>query len=117
METSVAEPESGQPAAGVATGSLDAQAGPVRLGAGENLRLLKKVVPAYPPMMQSARIEGVVVLDAVIHRDGTIGDITVIRSSHQAFEGAAIEAVKQWLYTPLPYEGIVTVTLNFTVPR
>ena len=56
-------------------------------------------------------------LDAVIHRDGTIGEITVLQSSNPAFERAAIEAVKQWRYTPLPHEGVVTVTRNFTVPR
>jgi TonB family protein len=65
--------------------------------------------------MRTARLEGTVVLDAVIHRDGTIGDITVVKSSASAFERAAIDAVKQWRYTPLPYEGILTVTLNFTM--
>ena len=55
--------------------------------------------------MESARIEGVVVLDAVIHRDGTIGDITVLQSTSPAFEQAAIAAVKQWRYTPIPQRG------------
>ena len=90
--------------------------GPVRLGSGGNLTLLKRVTPAYPKMLETARIPGTVVLDAVIHRDGTIGDITVLRSTNQQFTQAAIDAVKQWRYTPLPYEGIVTVTVNFTVP-
>jgi len=60
---------------------------------------------------------GQVVLDAIIHRDGTIGDVTILRSTNEAFAQAAITAVKQWKYTPLPYEGIVTVTVNFTLPR
>jgi len=88
--------------------------GPVRLGSG-SLTLLKKVSPTYPSVMQSARIPGLVVLDAVIHADGTIGDITVLRSTNDLFARAAIEAVKKWRYTPLPYEGIVTVTVNFTL--
>jgi protein TonB len=104
---------SGQ-ASAAATGSTETEAAaPVRLGSGRNLGLLKKVDPVYPPVMEAAGLEGVVVLDAVIHRDGTIGDITVLRSTAPAFEQAAIDAVKQWRYTPLPYEGIVTVTMNF----
>jgi TonB family protein len=73
------------------------------------------VKPIYPPVMQSARIPGLVVLDAIIHSDGTIGDVTVLRSTNDAFARAAIDAVKQWQYTALPYEGIVTVTVNFTL--
>jgi len=97
-----------------ATGDQPA-AGPVRIGSAGTLTLLKKVSPIYPPVMQSARIPGVVVLDAIIHSDGTIGDITVLQSTNIAFTRAAIEAVKKWRYTPLPYEGIVTVTVNFTL--
>jgi len=99
-------------AAGVPGGQ---QGGPVRLGSGGNLTLLNKVKPVYPSIMQSARVPGQVVLDAIIHSDGTIGDITVLHSTNQAFEQAAIVAVKQWRYAPIPYEGIVTVTVNFTM--
>jgi protein TonB len=102
-----------------AAGSIGAAAGqpagPVRLGSGGTLVLLKKVPPIYPSIMQSARMQGTVVLDAIIHADGTIGDITVLQSTNEAFSRAAIEAVKKWRYTPLPYEGIVTVTVNFTL--
>ena len=88
---------------------------PVRLGSGAGLTLLNKVLPVYPSIMQSARVPGQVVLDAIIHQDGTIGDITVLRSTNDAFAQAAIAAVKRWRYTPIPYEGIVTVTVNFTM--
>lgn len=67
--------------------------------------------------MESARIPGTVVLDAIIRRDGTIGEIKILQSTNAAFAQAAAEAVKRWRYTPLPYEGIVTVTVNFTLPR
>jgi TonB family protein len=99
----------GQAGGGVGTG-------PVRLGSGgQGLALLKRIEPAYPPAMQAARVEGMVVLDAVIHRDGSVGDIKVLKSSGPHFERAAIDAVKQWLYAPIPYEGILTVTVNFTL--
>jgi protein TonB len=112
-------PRKDRPDTASAAGSIgavsDQPAGPVRLGSGGTLTLLKKVSPIYPSVMQSARIPGLVVLDAVIHSDGTIGDITVLRSTNDTFARAAIEAVKKWRYTPLPYDGIVTVTVNFTL--
>ncbi|HZP47608.1 MAG TPA: energy transducer TonB [Vicinamibacterales bacterium] len=112
------EPEPSASGTGQA-GAADAQgagagSGPVRLGSGGNLTLLNKVKPAYPPIFERARIPGTVVLDAIIHRDGTIGDVKVLQSTNDQFAQAAIAAVKQWRYTPIPYEGIVTVTVNFT---
>ena len=91
--------------------------GPVRLGSGEGLTLLQKVTPTYPHVLEAAKIHGVVVLEAIIHRDGTIGDINVLRSTHDAFARAAVDAVKQWRYSPLPFEGLVTVTVNFILPH
>lgn len=96
-------------------GTEQPTSGPVRLGAGGNITLLKKVQPVYPPMMQSARMPGVVVLDAIIHADGTIGDVTVLRSTSPAFAQSAIDAVKQWRYEAIGYEAILTVTVNFTL--
>jgi TonB family protein len=100
--------------AGVA-GTGQAGGGPVRLGSGGNITLLKKVQPMYPVAFQSARVPGQVMLDAVIHADGTIGDITVLRSTNDAFARSAIDAVKQWKYAPIGFEAILTVTVNFTI--
>jgi TonB family protein len=96
---------------GVGSGS-----GPVRIGSRGDVTLLKRVQPIYPRQMESMRIAGTVVLDAVIRRDGTIGDVTILQSSNAAFAQSAVTAVKQWRYSPLPYEGILTVTVNFTLP-
>ena len=100
--------------AGVA-GAGQAGGGPVRIGSGGNITLLKKVQPVYPAAFQSARMPGQVVLDAIIHADGTIGDITVLRSTNDAFARSAIDAVKQWKYAPIGFEAILTVTVNFTM--
>jgi TonB family protein len=89
--------------------------GPVRFGSGGNLTLIKRVKPIYPVLMQTARVTGHVVLDAIIHPDGTIGDITVLQSTNDAFAQSAIAAVKQWRYTAPGFEGILTVTVNFTL--
>ncbi len=101
--------------AGVAGGQAGTGTGPVRLGTGGSLTLLKKVTPIYPTLMQSARMTGQVVLDAIIHPDGTIGDISVLRSTNDAFARSAIAAVKQWRYTAPGFEGILTVSVNFTL--
>jgi len=103
----------GQASATDAQGAAGAGSGPVRLGSGGNLTLLNKVKPVYPPIFERARMPGTVVLDAVIHRDGTIGDVRVLQSTNDQFAQSAIAAVRQWRYTPIPYEGIVTVTVNF----
>jgi TonB family protein len=106
--------EQGSGALGQAIGS---GSGPVNLGTGAGLALVKRVTPTYPRVMEQARMPGTVVLEAIIHRDGSIGDITLKSATNDAFAQAAMEAVKQWRYTPIPYEGIVTVTVNFTLPR
>lgn len=93
----------------------DGSGGPVRIGSG--LSAISKVNPVYPPIMERARLEGTVVLDAIIRRDGSVGDIRVLQSTSPAFEQAAIAAVSQWRYTPLPYEGVLTVRVNFTLPH
>jgi TonB family protein len=89
--------------------------GPVRLGSGGSITLLRRVQPVYPQMMASARVTGNVVLDAIIHADGTIGEVTVLQATNPAFTRAAIDAVKQWKYEPIGYEAILTVTVNFTL--
>jgi TonB family protein len=101
-------------AAGI-VGAGQASSGPVRLGAGGGITLVRKVQPVYPALMQSARINGQVVLDAIIHADGTIGDVTLLQSTNEAFARSAIDAVKKWKYTPIGFEAIVTVTVNFTL--
>jgi TonB family protein len=96
-------------------GAGQAGSGPVRLGSGGSITLVRKVQPVYPPVMQSARVNGQVVLDAIIHADGTIGDVTVLRSTNDAFARSAMDAVKQWKYMTIGFEAIVTVTVNFTL--
>jgi periplasmic protein TonB len=91
------------------------QTGPVRVSPGQGPGLVKRVEPKYPPIAQAARMEGTVILDAVIHQDGTVGEITVLRSANPLFDQSAMDALKQWRYTPGPYDVILTVTVNFTM--
>lgn len=92
-----------------------AQTGPVRVAAGQGPGLIKKVEPIYPPIARTARMEGTVVVDAVIRKDGTVSEVKVLSSSSKMFEQAVIDAVRQWRYTPGNQDVILTVTVNFTL--
>jgi protein TonB len=81
--------------------------------------LIKKVQPPYPPLARSARIQGTVILQAEISKDGTIQNLRLI-SGHPMLAPAAIEAVKQWRYKPYflngePVEVETQITVNFTL--
>jgi TonB family protein len=77
--------------------------------------LIEKVQPAYPPLARRARIQGEVVLRAIIDKDGNIADLTLI-SGHPMLAPSALEAVKQWKYKPYLLEGQpVTVETQITV--
>jgi len=66
--------------------------------------LLRKVQPNYPPLAKAARIQGHVLLQAEISKDGTIQNLKLI-SGHPMLAPAAIEAVKQWRYKPYLLNG------------
>jgi len=61
--------------------------------------LIRKTQPTYPALARSARIQGIVVLQAVISKQGTIENVTVL-TGHPMLIPAAIDAVRQWRYRP-----------------
>jgi len=80
---------------------------------------VRNVNPAYPPLARQARIQGVVILQAQISKDGNIESLQLI-SGHPMLAPAAIEAVKQWKYRPYllngePVEVDTTIQVNFTL--
>ena len=77
-------------------------------------RLIHKPRPEYPELPRKARLEGRVFLQAVIAKDGTVVEVTVLRSDSSLFEDAAIEAVRQWRYEPA-LSGGQPVAVYFTV--
>jgi protein TonB len=92
----------------------------VRVSQGVSQGLLvKRVQPNYPPLARQARIQGTVVLHAVISKDGSIENLTLV-SGHPMLAPAAIDAVKQWRYKPYllngePVEVDTEVQVNFTL--
>lgn len=91
---------------------------PVRIG-GELTApaLLERVEPDYPPLAVRAQVKGVVILEAVVGRDGSVEDVRVLRSI-PLLDSAAVAAVRKWRYSPLLLNGkperfVLTVTLSF----
>jgi protein TonB len=77
------------------------------------------VQPAYPPLARSARIQGTVVLQAVISKQGTIENLSVL-SGHPMLVQAALDAVRHWRYRPYilnsePVEVETQITVNFSL--
>ncbi len=81
--------------------------------------LIVRVQPDYPAQARQIRIQGKVVLRAVISREGTIENLQVV-SGHPMLVRAAVEAVRQWRYRPYslngePVEVETEVTVNFVL--
>lgn len=82
-------------------------------------KLLKKVMPVYPALAKQARISGTVHLMGVVAKDGTIQQLRVV-DGHPLLVGAALEAVRQWVYKPTtlngePVEVIAPIDVIFTL--
>ena len=97
---------------------------PQRIRVGGNVQAamaIRAPKPSYPPLAKQARIQGVVRLNAVIGKDGTIQDLKAA-SGHPLLVPAALEAVRQWLYKPTllngePVEVVTVIDVNFTLSQ
>jgi protein TonB len=93
---------------------------PIRVGGDiERPTLLHRVNPNYPQIAISAKKEGIVILEATVGTDGTVDHVRVLRSE-PLLDDAAVDAVKQWRYSPLQLNGrahpfILTVTVSFNL--
>ena len=92
----------------------------VRLGGGiQPASLISQLKPQYPPLARQAGIQGTVVLEAVISKEGTIINLKVI-SGHPWLIPPALNAVRQWKYKPTllnnePVEVLTNITVNFSL--
>ena len=92
---------------------------PLRLSHMSEGDLIRKTQPAYPAIARSARIQGIVVVQAIISKQGTIENVTVL-TGHPMLIPAAIDAVRQWRYRPYilnnePVEVETQITVNFSL--
>lgn len=79
----------------------------------------KDVKPAYPVDARTAGVQGVVIIEAVIDPAGQVAAARILRSI-PALDDAAMEAVRQWEFTPTLMNGVasavmMTTTVNFTL--
>jgi protein TonB len=78
-------------------------------------RRLTYVPPVYPVIAQTAKVEGVVILEAIIDETGAVRDIRVLRSI-PLLDRAAIDAVSRWRYMPTQLNGVaVPVIMTVSV--
>ena len=93
--------------------------GPMRVGGEiQEPERIHYVPPDYPELARRARLEGPVILQAVIDKQGNVKDVQTLRGLGLGLDDAARDAVTQWIYTPTTYNGrpvevILTVTVVF----
>jgi periplasmic protein TonB len=85
----------------------------------EEAKLIWRVQPIYPPIAIQAHIQGNVVLHAIISKGGGVSELQVL-SGHPLLVNAALEAVRQWRYSPTllsgqPVEVETTITVSFVL--
>ena len=91
-------------------------------GAVQESKLISKINPVYPVSAKSAGIQGIVSLDMVISKDGTPLDIQVVSSPNDDLTQSALEAVRQWRYSPTllngqPVEVATDIAVNYTLSK
>jgi protein TonB len=90
----------------------------IRVSSGvQEAKVLNKVQPVYPPLAKNARIQGTVVLEAIIAKDGTVQNLRVVEG-HPMLVQSAVQAVQQWRYQPTilnnePVEVETVIHVNF----
>jgi TonB family protein len=93
--------------------------GPFRPGSGiDPPRLLKEIKPDYPDDARRRRLEGSVDLEIVVRRDGSVGDVKILKGLASELNDRAIQAVRQWRFSPahrqgVPVDVIVEVSVEF----
>jgi periplasmic protein TonB len=90
-------------------------------GSVQEAKLVRKIMPQYPPLAKQARIQGTVRLNAIIGRDGAIQNLQLV-SGHPLLSPSAIDAVKRWVYQPTllngePVEVVTVIDVNFTLSQ
>ena len=108
-----------QPAEDAAQSVADNSAAPVRVSSGTVAGMaISKPDPIYPAIAKAAHIQGAVILHAIISKQGTIEQLSIV-SGPPMLANAARDAVQRWRYRPYllngePVEVETSITVNFT---
>lgn len=97
--------------------------GPYRPGNGVTLpEIIREVKPAYTSEAMRAKVQGTVLLEAVVRTDGSVGDVRIIRQLDTVFglDNEAVKAARQWQFRPgtrlgQPVPVLITIELTFTL--
>jgi len=112
-------PPPGSPVASNLGGAMPNAAGRVRITPSAAEIVSRPVEPTYPLLAKQMKVQGAVVLDALIGKDGNIQALQVV-SGPDILSDAARQAVKQWRFRPHlqsgePVETAARITVNFTI--
>jgi protein TonB len=103
------------------TGPGTGEGEPLRVGGDvKPPQLIHKPEPSYPEAARKARMEGVVILEAIITALGNVEEVKVLKSVNPLLDAAAVRAVQQWRYRPATLNGravrvYLTVTVTFNL--
>ncbi|HXI12538.1 MAG TPA: energy transducer TonB [Thermoanaerobaculia bacterium] len=109
---------------GTLGGELGGQLGgtgdaPVRVGGNVTApTVINRVEPVYTEIARKARVEGIVILEAIIEKDGTVRDVRTLKALPMGLDAAAMDAVRRWKFKPgmlngRPVPVIFNLTVNF----
>lgn len=93
--------------------------GPLRVGGDVKApKLVNRIDPKYPEIARKARIQGIVILEAIINKQGDVTDVKVLKSLNSLCDQAAMEAARQWKFEPgtqndIPVDVVMTLTVQF----
>jgi periplasmic protein TonB len=104
---------------GTETAAPEKPEGPLRVGGDVKAPLVQhRVEPVYPDMARKTRVAGIVIVEAIINKDGSVEQVKVIKGLPMGMSESAVEAVKQWKFKPgtlngQPVDVIFNLTVNF----
>ena len=97
--------------------------GPYRVGGDVKAPVvISRVEPLYTDKAKAARISGIVIVEAVIDRNGNVTDARVLKPLPFGLDQAAVDALRQWKFRPGTLDGepvdvIFNLTINFMPPE
>jgi protein TonB len=103
------------------TGPGTGEGEPLRVGGDvKPPQVISKAEPTYPEAARKARMEGVVILEAIITAQGNVEEVKVLKSVNPLLDASAVRAVQQWKYKPATLNGravrvYLTVTITFNL--
>jgi protein TonB len=85
-------------------------------------RLIERVAPQYSDAARIAGVQGTVVLEGLVGKDGTMSVKRIVRHLHPQLDRNAVDAVNQWRFDPLkingmPWPSSLLVEVTFTIPH